>query len=203
MPLRNIAVFCASASGANPAYARAAAELGQQIAARGIGLIYGGSNAGLMHAVAQATLDAGGDVVGVIPEVLVDKEVAHHGLTELHIVDTMHTRKALMSDRADAFLILPGGFGTMEEMFEVLAWQTLGLHTKPILLLNLLGFYDHLLQFLDHAVSEGMLRRDGREILLSATTVEDALLQLGAGAMDATGAADALDATSAAPPASI
>ncbi len=202
MPLRNLAVFCASASGANPAYARAAAELGRQIAARGIGLIYGGSNVGLMHAVAQATLDAGGDVVGVIPEVLVDKEVAHHGLTELHIVDTMHTRKALMSDRADAFLILPGGFGTMEEMFEVLAWQTLGLHTKPILLLNFLGFYDHLLQFLDHAVDEGMLRRDGREILLSATTVEDALVQLGAGALDATGG-DALDATSAAPPASI
>ncbi len=189
MPLRNLAVFCASALGANPAYAEAAADLGRQLAARKIGLIYGGSNVGLMHAVAQATLDAGGDVVGVIPEVLVDKEIAHHGLTELHVVDTMHTRKALMSDRADAFLILPGGFGTMEEMFEVLAWQTIGLHTKPILLLNLLGFYDHLLRFLDHAVEEGMLRQEGRRILLTATTVEEALGQLEAGVPDATSCA--------------
>ena len=189
MPLRNLAVFCASAPGANPAYADAAADLGRQLAARRIGLIYGGSNVGLMHAVAQATLDGGGEVVGVIPEVLVDKEIAHHGVTELHVVDTMHTRKALMSDRADAFLILPGGFGTMEEMFEVLAWQTIGLHTKPILLLNLLGFYDHLLRFLDHAVDEGMLRREGRRILLTATTVEDALAQLGGEAhVDATSA---------------
>ncbi len=189
MPLRNLAVFCASAPGTNPAYAAAAADLGGQLAARRIGLIYGGSNVGLMHAVAQATLDNGGDVVGVIPEVLVDKEVAHHGLTELHVVDTMHARKALMSDRADAFLILPGGYGTLEEMFEVLAWQTLGLHTKPVLLLNLQGFYDHLLRFLDHAVEEGMLRPDGRRILLTATTVEDALGQIGATFDDATSAA--------------
>ena len=113
--------------------------------------------------------------MGVIPEVLVDLEVAHHGITELHITDTMHTRKALMGEKADAFLILPGGFGTFEEMFEVLAWQTLKLHQKPILLLNINDFYDPLLAFLDHCVAEGMLKQKSREILLVADTVEAGL----------------------------
>ena len=133
-----------------------------------------------MSAVAESFLAAGGRVVGVIPEVLVDLEVAHHGITELHITDTMHTRKALMGEKADAFLILPGGFGTFEEMFEVLAWQTLKLHQKPILLLNINNFYDPLLTFLDHCVAEGMLKSKSREILLIADTVEDALAQLSA-----------------------
>ena len=123
---------------------------------------------------ARAVAVAGGRVIGVIPEVLVDLEVAHHGITELHITDTMHTRKALMSEKADAFLILPGGFGTFEEMFEVLAWQTLKLHTKPILLLNINGFYDPLLAFLDHCVAEGMLKPKNRELLLVANTIEAA-----------------------------
>ena len=116
-----------------------------------------------------------GSVVGVIPEVLVDLEVAHQGVTELHVVDTMHTRKALMGEKSDAFIILPGGFGTLEEMFEVLAWQTLKLHDKPIVLLNINGFYDQLLGFLDHAVADGMLKQKSREILLVAGTVEAAL----------------------------
>ena len=179
MPLQNLAVFCASALGSNPLFREAAEDLGRALAANHIGLIYGGASVGLMQTVADATLAGGGRVVGVIPEVLVDKEVGHQGLTELHIVDTMHTRKALMSERSDAFLILPGGFGTMEEMFEVLAWQTLGLHQKPILLLNLDGFYDALLAFLNHAVDQGILRPHNRAILLVANSVTDALQQLG------------------------
>jgi len=179
VPPQNLAVFCASANGTNPHFTQAAQALGQALATHRIGLIYGGADVGLMKSVADATLAHGGRVVGVIPEVLVDMEVSHRGLTELHVVDTMHTRKALMAGRADAFLILPGGFGTLEEMFEVLAWQTLGLHRKPILLLNLDGFYDALLAFLDHAVTEGLLRPRNRDLLLVAPTVEDALHQLG------------------------
>ena len=121
---------------------QAAAELGATLAARNIGLIYGGAKVGLMQAVADAALAAGGRVIGVIPIVLVDLEVAHHGISQLHVIDTMHTRKALIGEKADAFLVLPGGFGTFEEMFEVLAWQTLKLHSKPILLLNINGFYE-------------------------------------------------------------
>jgi uncharacterized protein (TIGR00730 family) len=173
-PERSIAVFCAAADGARPIYRATAEELGRALAARGIGLIYGGAKIGLMGAVADATLAAGGHVVGVIPHVLVDLEVAHQGVTELHVTSTMHTRKALMSDLAAAFLILPGGFGTFEEMFEVLAWQTLKIHSKPVVLLNVDGFYDTLLAFLDVCEREGMLRGN-RDRLLVATTVEAAL----------------------------
>lgn len=181
MTIRNLAVFCASADGALPIYREAAESLGRALAAHDVGLIYGGAKVGLMQAVADAALQAGGRVTGVIPHVLVDKEVAHEGLTELHVVDTMHTRKALMSDKADGFLILPGGFGTLEEMFEVLAWQTLGLHSKPIVLLNLGGFYDALLAFLDRAVEDGMLKQSNHDVLLTAQSVEEALTILGLG----------------------
>ena len=132
-----------------------------------------------MQAIAEAALAAGGRVVGVIPTVLVDLEVAHHGLTELHITDTMHTRKALIGERSDAFIALPGGFGTFEELFEVLAWQTLKLHAKPVLLINTNGFYDKLLKFLDHCVEQGMLSQPKREIVLVAGTVDEALRLLG------------------------
>jgi hypothetical protein len=172
---QNVAVFCASANGADPIYREAAEALGLALARNNVGLIYGGAKVGLMCATAEAALAAGGKVIGVIPEVLVDLEVAHHGITELHVTDTMHTRKALMGQRADAFIVLPGGFGTFEEMFEVLAWHTLKLHQKPILLLNINGFYDKLLGFLDHCVTEGMLKQKNREILLAATTVDEAL----------------------------
>jgi uncharacterized protein (TIGR00730 family) len=172
MSIRNIAVFCASASGADPAYEAAADDLGRALATHKIGVIYGGAKVGLMCTVAESALAHGGAVVGVIPEVLVDLEVAHHGVTELHI------RKALMSEKSDAFNILPGGFGTLEEMFEVLAWQTLKLHNKPIVLLNINGFYDQLLGFLDHAVAQGVLKQKSREILLVASTVEDAFRTL-------------------------
>jgi uncharacterized protein (TIGR00730 family) len=176
--IRNVAVFCASANGSNPAYRTAAEELGRALASRNIGLIYGGSNVGLMKSVAEAALTADGRVIGVIPEVLVDLEVAHHGITELHITSSMHTRKALIGEKADAFIALPGGFGTFEELFEVLAWHTLKIHAKPILLLNINGFYDKLLIFLDHCVAEGMLKPKSRELLLVADTVQEALSQL-------------------------
>jgi hypothetical protein len=173
--IRNIAVFCASSNGAHPAYQAAAGQLGRALATRNIGLIYGGSNVGLMKVIAEASLAANGKVIGVIPEVLVDLEVAHHGITELHITSTMHTRKALIGEKADAFIALPGGFGTFEELFEVLAWHTLKLHAKPILLLNIHGFYTKLLDFLDHCVAEGMLKPKNRELLLVANSVEEAL----------------------------
>jgi uncharacterized protein (TIGR00730 family) len=178
MSLRTLCVFCASAEGAKPAYRHAATELGGKLAQRGIGLVYGGATAGLMGAVADATIAGGGRVIGVIPHVLVDKEISHRGCTELHVVDTMHTRKALMGEKSDAFLILPGGFGTFEELFEVLAWQTLRLHNKPMCLLNTAGFYDGLLSFLDHCVTEGVLKPKAREILLVADTVDEALAQI-------------------------
>jgi hypothetical protein len=177
--IRNVAVFCASADGADPVYREAAVELGRKLAERKIGVVFGGSNVGLMNAVAQGALEAGGHVVGVIPTVLVDLEVAHYGLTELHVVDTMHTRKAMIGARGDAFIVLPGGFGTFEEMFEALAWQTLKIHAKPVLLLNTNGFYDTLLAFLDVCVEQGMLTQQKREIVLVARTVDEALGMLG------------------------
>ena len=177
--IRNVAVFCASADGADPAYRAVAVELGRALARRNIGLVYGGAKVGLMQAVAEAALAHGGRVVGVIPTVLVDLEVAHDGLTELHVTDTMHTRKALMGERSDAFITLPGGFGTLEELFEVLAWQTLKIHAKPVLLLNTNGFYDKLLEFLDYCVAQGMLSQPKRDIILLAETVEQALHLLG------------------------
>src|ERR1700733_9927118 len=176
--IRNVAVFCASANGSNPVYQIVAQELGRALGRRNVALIYGGANVGLMRTVAEAALAVQGKVIGVIPEVLVDLEVAHHGITELHVTSTMHTRKALIGEKADAFIALPGGFGTFEELFEVLAWHTLKLHTKPILLLNTHGFYDKLLTFLDHCVEEGMLKPKNRELLLVADTVGEALAML-------------------------
>jgi uncharacterized protein (TIGR00730 family) len=176
--IRNVAVFCASSNGLHSAYRTAAENLGHALAIHNIGVIYGGANVGLMQAVAEAALIADGRVIGVIPEVLVDLEVAHHGITELHVTSTMHTRKALIGEKADAFIALPGGFGTFEELFEVLAWHTLKLHTKPILLLNTQGFYEKLLTFLDHCVEEGMLKPKNREFLLVADTVDEALAML-------------------------
>jgi uncharacterized protein (TIGR00730 family) len=171
---KSVAVFCASASGSKRQYTTIAEDLGRTLAQRGIGLIYGGGKTGLMGAVADGALAAGGHVVGVIPHVLVDLEVAHDGVSELHVTSTMHTRKALMAERADAFIILPGGYGTLEEMYEVLAWQTLKIHSKPVVLLNVAGFYDTMLAFLDVCDQEGMLRGN-RGILLVGKTVDEAI----------------------------
>lgn len=176
--IRNAAIFCASTNGAKPIYLETAIQLGRALAEQNIGIIYGGANVGLMKAVAESSLAQGGRVVGVIPELLVATEVAHLGLTELHITTNMHTRKAMMGELADAFLILPGGFGTLEEMFEVLTWQALRLHQKPVVLINVNGFYDKLLEFLDSCVTEGVLKPHARDLLLVVRTVEEALAQL-------------------------
>ena len=164
--------------GVRPEYRAVAVELGEALAAADIGLVYGGAKVGLMGTLADSNLAAGGRVVGVMPQALVDMEVAHGDLTELHVVSDMHQRKALLGSRSDAFIALPGGFGTLEELFEVLAWFTLGIHAKPVVLLNTLGFYDGLLEFLDHCVAQGMLKKRNRDVLLVAPTVEAALSQI-------------------------
>jgi uncharacterized protein (TIGR00730 family) len=156
-PSFSICVYCGSKPGTDPLYAKAAITVGQWIATHGGQLVYGGGSGGLMGVVAEATLAAGGRVVGIIPKALVEKEWAHHGCTELHIVDNMHDRKRMMAERADAFLALPGGIGTLEELFEVWTWRQLGYHDKPIGLLNTAGYYNGLLAFLHHAVSHQFL----------------------------------------------
>jgi uncharacterized protein (TIGR00730 family) len=156
-----------------------AAELGRSLAVRDIGVVNGGGRVGLMQSVSDAALSAGGRVVGVIPTNLMELEMAHTGLTELHVTNTMHTRKAMMAARADAFIVLPGGYGTFEELFEVLAWQSLKIHSKPVVLLNVNGFYDTLLAFLDQCVVKGMLKARFRAAALVATTVDEAMALLG------------------------
>jgi hypothetical protein len=167
--LKRICVFCGSSSGTLEIYAHAAREVGRLLAGRDIELVYGGGKVGLMGAVADACLEAGGRAIGVIPQLLVDKEVAHAGLTELRIVQTMHERKALMADLADAFLALPGGYGTWDELCEVLTWSQIGIQRKASAILNVNGYYDPLLAMADRAVSEGFLRDVHRELLLTDT----------------------------------
>ncbi len=162
-----LCVFCGSSDGFDPAYRQAAVGLGQALARDGVGLVYGGGKVGLMGAVADAALAAGGEVVGVMPRALVEKEIAHQGLSELRVVGTMHERKALMSDLAGGgYVALPGGLGTFEELFEVWTWGQLGYHPKPVALLNVAGFYDGLLAFLDQVVEQGFVRPEHRGMLL-------------------------------------
>ncbi|WP_260581314.1 TIGR00730 family Rossman fold protein [Sphingopyxis sp. PET50] len=163
---RRICVFSGSSAGISGAYERAARALGKRLAQGGIDLVYGGAAVGLMGAIADATLAEGGHVTGVIPQALVDKEVAHRGLTELHIVNSMHERKAMMADLSDGFIAMPGGIGTFEELFEVWTWAQLGSHAKPCALLNILGFYDRLLEFLGHVVGQGFLKKVHRDMLI-------------------------------------
>jgi uncharacterized protein (TIGR00730 family) len=163
--LTSICVFCGSSAGASPLYWTAAEQLGTAIARSGRRLVYGGGHVGLMGAVADAALAAGGTVVGVIPKHLVDREVAHRGLTELRVVHSMHERKALMAELAEGFIVLPGGLGTLEEFFEIWTWGQLGLHRKPFGLLNTLGYFAPLLAFLDHAVAERFVRPEHRALL--------------------------------------
>jgi len=163
--MKRICVFAGSSAGARPEYVAAASELGRVLATRGIGLVYGGARVGLMGAVADAVLAGGGSVIGVIPRALVEKEVAHDGLTELRVVGSMHERKALMAELSDGFVALPGGWGTLEEMFEILTWAQLGLHRKPCGLLNVQGYFDQLLSFLDHTVEQGFVRREYGSLL--------------------------------------
>jgi uncharacterized protein (TIGR00730 family) len=166
--VKRLCVFCGANSGHDPRYVEAAAALGRSIAQAGLGLIYGGASIGLMGAVADAALAEGGEVIGVIPQTLVAREVAHHGLSDLRVVTSMHERKALMADLSDGFIALPGGVGTLEELFEVWTWSHLGLHRKPCGLLDVAGFYSGLGRFIDHVQQEGFLRDGVRDMLLMA-----------------------------------
>ena len=163
--MTRICVFTGSSPGHRAEYRRAAALLGRELARRGVGLVYGGSHVGLMGVLADAALADGGTVVGVIPSSLVDKELAHTGLTELRVVGSMHERKAMMADLADAFVAMPGGWGTLDELFEILTWAQLGFHAKPCGLLNAAGYFDPLLAFISHSVAEGFVRGEYAEAL--------------------------------------
>ena len=178
--MKRLCVFCGSSTGDAPAYTAAARALGTALARQGIGLVYGGAAVGLMGAVADAALAQGGEVIGVIPEALVRKEVAHGGLVDLRIVGSMHERKALMAELSDGFIALPGGLGTLEELFEVWTWAQLGYHAKPCALLNVAGFYDPLIAFLDSVVGHRFLKPAHRDMLVVASDSEELLAQLAA-----------------------
>jgi uncharacterized protein (TIGR00730 family) len=177
-PPLSVAVYCGSRHGVHPAYAAAAHALGSAIGRRGWQLVYGGGKVGLMGTVADAALAAGGRVVGVIPESLQKLEVGHLGLHELHVVPTMHVRKQMMAERADAFIALPGGIGTLEELYEVWTWRQLGYHDQPIGLVNTQGYYDSLLRFMDHTVAEGFLSVEQRANLIVGDEPEALLLRV-------------------------
>ena len=164
--MKRLAVYCGSASPADPVYIEAARSIGEALAARGIGVVYGGGRLGLMGAVADSALQAGGEVIGVIPEALVNAEVAHRELTELRVVKTMHERKALFTDLSDGFLTIPGGVGTMDELWEAVSWSQLGYHEKPVGLLNINGYFDHLIAFAAHMAEVGFVRPQHRDILI-------------------------------------
>jgi hypothetical protein len=169
--LKRICVFCGSSVGSRPSYAAAARDLGRTLAERGLGIVFGGGKVGLMGVLADAALAAGGEVIGVIPDVLVAREIGHNGLTRLHVVRSMHERKTLMADLADAFIALPGGYGTFEEFFEAVTWTHLGIHQKPCGLLNVDGYYDALLALLARAVTDGFIRKENRSLVLDAPAV--------------------------------
>lgn len=168
--LHRLCVYCGSSAGARPVYADAAEAFGRALAARGIGVVFGGGSVGMMGIVADAVLAAGGEAIGVIPHGLAAREVGHLGLTELHVVDTMHERKALMADLSDGFVALPGGLGTLEELMEVWTWAQLGIHRRPVGLLDVDGYFGGLLAFVDHAVREGFVRESHRALLLVGET---------------------------------
>ena len=173
--MKRISVFCGSNHGARPEYTAAARALGELLAREGLTLVYGGGKVGLMGEIADATLAAGGEVIGVIPRPLWDREVGHRGLTDLRIVESMHERKALMSSLSDGFIALPGGLGTFEEIFEIWTWSQLGMHQKPVGFLNVDGYYSTLATFLDQAVVEGFVRAEHRNVAVFATDGEEIL----------------------------
>ncbi len=173
--LERVCIFCGSRLGNRPIYRLHAQRLAQLLAERGIGIVYGGGSIGLMGVVADAALEAGGDVIGVIPEVLMAREFAHPSLTRLHVVRTMHERKALMSDLADGFVALPGGFGTLDELFEIVTWAQLGIHAKPVVLLNTANYYAQLLAGLRHAVEEGFIAPEHLGLLAVTDDPEEAV----------------------------
>lgn len=170
-----VCVFCGSMSGTSPEFEKAADRLGKALATRNINVVYGGGRVGIMGRLADSTLAAGGRVTGVIPEAMVDLELANHDVTKLHVVGSMHERKALMHDLSDAFIALPGGFGTLDELFEALTWSQLGIHEKPCGLLNVHGYFDSLLEFLDQAESKGFIPPRHRAMLMHAASSDDLL----------------------------
>ena len=170
-----ICVFCGSSVGARPAYIAAAKDLGELLVQRGIGLVFGGGRIGLMGAIADAVLARGGEAIGVIPDGLMRREIGHRGVTQLHVVETMHQRKALMADLSDAFIALPGGYGTLEEFAEVITWSQLGIQRKPCALLNIEGYWDGLLAFVGHAVKESFVRAENRDLILVGSNPEEVL----------------------------
>ena len=184
--VKRLAVYCGSAPGSRPEFADATRATAAAMIERGVDLVYGGGRLGLMGLIADSVLAGGGHVFGVIPKALVNLEVAHEGVTELHTVETMHERKAKMTDLADAFLALPGGIGTLDELFEAWSWNALGYHAKPFCLLNVDGFWDGLITFMDHATESGFLSRQRRGQLLVATTPDEALQLLDEAAAAAT-----------------
>jgi len=178
--VRRVCVYAGSNPGSHPAYAEAARALAGTMAARSIGLVYGGGKVGLMGVLADAMIEAGGEAIGVMPRSLIDREIGHPGLTELKVVDSMHERKALMAELSDAFVAVPGGIGTLEELIEVYTWSQLGIHDKACGVLNVRGYYDHLAALLDHAVAEGFLRPQHRAVLSVADEPAELLDRLAA-----------------------
>lgn len=178
-PLRRVAVFCGSAMGKNPAFRAEAATLGTAMGKAGIGLVYGGANCGLMGVVADAVLAEGAEAIGVLPEVLSGHELAHAGLTKLELVGTMHERKARMHELVDAILVLPGGYGTLDELLEAVTWAQLGIHSKPVVLINTANFWDGLLEFLDMAVENGFVHQRNRALMRVAANASEALAMIG------------------------
>lgn len=172
---KRIGIFCGAHAGNGNRYAEIAASVSRRLVERGFGIVYGGGRVGLMGVIADSALQAGGEVIGVIPEALASKEVAHGGLTQLHVVGTMHERKALMADLSDAFIAIPGGFGTMDEFCEILTWAQLRIHEKPVALLNADGYYDELLALFDKMVREGFVSPANRKLVSSARTIDELL----------------------------
>ena len=173
--MKRLAVYCGSATPTDPVYIETARAIGRALAARGIGVVYGGGRLGLMGAVADSAIEAGGEVIGVIPDALVNAEVAHRGLTELRVVKSMHERKALFTDLSDGFLTIPGGVGTMDELWEAVSWSQLGYHEKPVGLLNVGGYFDHLIAFAEHMAEVGFVRPQHRGILIVAGELDELL----------------------------
>jgi hypothetical protein len=178
--VKRVCVFCGSSEGRDPRYREAARSVGHALARRGLGLVYGGGGIGLMRVVADAVMDHGGSVIGVIPQGLAAREVAHRGVTEMRVVPSMHARKALMAELADSFLTLPGGFGTFEELFESVTWAQLGIHKKPLGLLNVAGYFDDLVGLVDHAVAEGFVPAASRGLIVVGEEPEALLDRLAA-----------------------
>ena len=173
--MKTLCIYCGASAGLNPIYMQAATALGKAMLKRDLRLVYGGASVGLMGQIAETVLAGGGEVIGVMPQALIDKEVSHPGLTKLHVVSSMHERKALMAELSDGFLAMPGGYGTLEELFEALTWAQLGYHDKPCALLNINGYYDGLIAFMRHATDEAFVKPIHRDMLLTSEHIDELL----------------------------